>query len=229
VSARASQSAPGGEPPDVTVIVRTVGERSEPHCRQLLAAQVPSDRLFVVRAVPFAAAVAETFRVGVAQGRAWTLCIDADVLVSSTAVADLLEAAREAPPALFEIQGLVFDKFFGCLRPAGNHLYRTSLLPRALELVPPDGVDLRPETCTIYRMEDEGYSWLQAGCAVGLHDFEQWHCDVFRKAYLHAHKHTEYLGALVDAWRARAESDGDFAVALLGAAAGIARYEAARV
>jgi hypothetical protein len=218
-----------GAPPDVTVIVRTIGERSEAACRQLLARQVPADRLFVVNAVPFSAAVAETYRLGIAQHRPWTLCIDADVLVSSTAVADLIRCTRDVPETLFEVQGLVVDKFFGSLRPAGNHLYRTSLLPRALELIPPDGVDLRPETFTIYRMAERGYPWIQATCVVGLHDFEQWQTDVFRKAFLHAHKHEKFLGALVREWRRQSEDDDDFQVALWGAAAGIARRHTVRV
>jgi hypothetical protein len=209
---------------DVTVIIRSVGERTEASCRYLLAQQIPEDHIITVSNAPFSATLADSYRVGIERGLPWTLCIDSDVLVRSYTVSELLNVAYELPKEVFEVQGMVLDKFFGVSRPAGNHLYRTSLLPRALDLIPREGKDLRPEYYTVKRMAELGYPWVETPLVLGLHDFEQYYKDIFRKCYVHAHKHSQQMHLLVEYWRrGRMTSQADdYRVALWGLSAGIA-------
>lgn len=214
---------------DVTVIIRTVGERTEGVCRDLLSEQVPATHVVSVSNTPFSATLADGYRIGIERGLPWTLCIDADVLVVQDAVRKLRDAAELLPPDAFEVQGLVFDQFLGILRPAGNHLYRTALFDKALPMIPADGQHARPETCTLQQMVQAGHSWHQRSLVVGVHDFQQYYRDVFRTCFVHAGKHAELLSPLITYWRDMAQAHDDYKVALAGAAAGIAAIGAVQL
>ena len=205
----------------VTVVIRSAGERTEAVCHDLLAQQVPEENIVAVSNAPFSATLADSYRAGIERGLPWTLCIDADVLVGPGVVWQLLEAAAKADDAVCELQGLVLDKFFGVRRPAGNHLYRTSLLSKALALIPPEGKDIRPEHHTLNKMMGAGHPWVETPLVVGLHDFEQYYRDIFRKCYVHACKFDTLMHLLVEYWRRMARQDDDYRVALGGLAAGI--------
>ncbi len=105
--------------------------------------------ILIVGNTPFSVTLADSYRAGIERGFAWTLCVDADVLVLPNAIFGLLDVAHTLPAEACDVQGLVLDKFFGVRRPAGNHLYRTSLLSKALGLIPPEGQDIRPENSTL--------------------------------------------------------------------------------
>lgn len=200
----------------VTVVIRTVGERTEHHCRALLQDIFPEQHIFTIHETPFSEAIRKAFSIAMAQNRTWTLIIDADVLVDSTQIAQLIQKARIQEEHIFQIQGLILDKFIPVRRPAGNHLYRTSLLGKALPLIPVEGTSLRPETDMLNAMAQRGHPWVQSNLLVGIHDFEQFHADIFRKCFLHAHKH-DYLHAILRTyWQSQAATDQDFQVALLG-------------
>jgi hypothetical protein len=206
---------------NVTVIMRTVGERTEELCRRLILQQVPEENVITVSNTPFSAALADSYRAGIERGLKWTLCVDADVLLRPDAVATLLDTAEKSESNVCEVQGLVLDKFFGGSRPAGNHLYRTPLLPKALALIPKSGIDLRPEYYILQRMKKLGYSWIQSYKVLGLHDFEQYYRDIYRKCFVQAHKHDYRLDLFVSYWRRMKNTDPDFHIALIGLAAGI--------
>jgi hypothetical protein len=214
---------------DVTVVVRTVGERTEAICRRLLEEQVPAEHIVTVSNAPFSATLADSFRAGISKGQTWTLCIDADVLVAPNVITQLLQLASQLDPAVCEIQGLVLDKFFGVQRPAGNHLYRTCLLHQALHLIPEEGKAIRPEYHTLNRMAEQGHPWVEVPLVLGLHDFEQHDRDIFRKCYVHARKFDTLMPLLVDYWRRRTEEDSDYRVALAGLAAGISEIGDVRI
>jgi hypothetical protein len=177
--------------------------------------------IFTVREVPFSAAVAAAFRVGIEQGRPWLLCIDADVLPIARGIRALLEARSGLSSDCIEVQGLVHDKFFNITRPAGNHLYRTTLVKRALALIPNEGTSLKPESDMLRELASRGRPSLQSSVVVGAHDFEQYYRDIFRTNFLQARKHHNHLDYLVGYWNALAARDPDFRVALAGLEAGL--------
>ena len=207
---------------DVKVVVRSTGERTESLCRNLVLSQgVPPENVATVCERPFSLAMKTAFEIGLAGDLPWTFCVDADVLLRPGSIKKMLELAEQQSNHICEIQGYVLCKYFGGPRTAGNHLYRTSLLDRVIDNIPIEGVDIRPEFHTLEAMKEQGNPWVTVPYLVGLHDFEQYHRDIFRKCFVQAHKH-EYLSDLfVQFWREGANSDEDYRVALAGFARGI--------
>jgi hypothetical protein len=60
---------------------------------------------------------------------------------------------------------------------------------------------------------------------IGLHDYEQFFCDIYRKAFFHTHKHGSDLIYWETMWRNFRNCEDDFKVALKGAKDGKA-YDA---
>ena len=197
---------------DVSVIVRECGERTAEACIGQLVEifHRPPTR---ISARPFHATLRQSLESGLDQGRSWTLCIDADVLVLP-GLAAFLEQARQMPPEVFEAQGLVIDKLLPVRRPAGNHLYRTCLIERAIPLIPTTGT-LRPESDMILAMASQGHTAWQSSTVVGLHDFEQAYDDIYRKALLHGRKHDYLIAIYRPIWEALGELDDDYRIARL--------------
>lgn len=214
---------------NVTVIIRSVGERTESLCRQLVLQQVPEENVRIVSNTPFSATLKDSFNEGIESRLKWTLCVDADVLLCPEAIGRLVAMAEKTGDGVCEIQGLILDKFFGGSRHGGPHLYRTSLLPKALDLIPGEGTDLRPEYYTLQAMKASGHPWVRKSEVLGVHDFEQYYCDIYRKCFVQAHKH-DYLAELfIRYWRRMAREDSDFKAALIGFAAGIAETGNVRI
>ena len=196
----------------ITVIVRESGERTADACVSLLEEAFNGAVIHRVSGAPFHVTLRRALELGIAQGKTWTLCIDADVLVLPDLHRFLAEAV-ELSPNVFEAQGLVRDKLIPSRRPAGNHLYRTELLPLALPDIPTRG-SLRPESDMIHAMVEKGYPFHQSRHVVGLHDFGQSLLDVYGKAFLHGRKH-QYLSHLfAPIWHELSTSDADYRIAV---------------
>ncbi len=200
---------------DVTIIIRSANERTESLCSKLIMEQgISENQLHMVREVPFSAAMKTSFETGIREGKKWTFCIDADVLLQPGSIRQMLDIAENERKYVCEIQGYVMDKFFGGPRQAGNHLYRTSLLPKVIENIPEEGTDIRPERYTLGRMAEQGYPWYSVPCIVGLHDEFQYNADIYRKAFVHGMKHLDRAELLITRWRKLSDLDPDFKTAL---------------
>jgi hypothetical protein len=205
-----------------SIVIRSANERTEQLCRKLIIEQgVSSENLFIVKEAPFSAALKKSFELGIERGLKWTLCNDADVLLRPGAVENMVHFAEQQDEQICEIQGFILDKFIGGPRNGGVHLYRTSLLTKALEKVPPEGVNVRPEYHTLLAMAAIGHTWKTIPFLVGIHDFEQYYIDIFRKCFIHAHKHLDLTELFLSFWRERAITDMDYIVALDGFASGV--------
>jgi len=208
-----------------SVIIRSAGERTEQLCKQLIIEQgVSPENLSSVREAPFSAALKKSFEVGIGHGLKWTLCNDADVLLRPGAVEAMVSFAEQQDEKVCEIQGFILDKFFGGPRNGGVHLYRTSLLPKALGKLPPEESNIRPEFQTLKAMAAIGYPFRIVPFLVGIHDFEQYYADIFRKCFIQAHKHLELTEFFLSIWREKATSDIDYVVALHGFSSGVEHY-----
>ena len=205
-----------------SIIIRSSGERTARLCKKLIIEQgVSSKNLSVVKEAPFSVTLKKSYELGIERGLKWTLCNDADVLLRPGAVEAMVNLAEQQDEQLCEIQGFILDKFIGGPRNGGIHLYRTSLLSKALEQIPPEGSNVRPEYHTLQAMAAIGYPWKTLPFLVGIHDFEQYYRDIFRKCFVHAHKHLDLTELFLPIWREKADSDLDYAVALHGFASGV--------
>ena len=204
----------------VFIVIRSVGERTESLCYELLVAQgFPKKNISLIRISPFSNALRTAYEIGISANLPWTFCLDADVLLLPGTLAKLIHYAENLDQSVVEVRGLVLDKFFGGPRQAGNHLYRTSLLPKAIDLISND--DIRPEQNALERMKAAGHPWKRIDLIIGLHDFEQYFRDIFRKCFIQAHKHQEYAEIFVTYWPQQMSSDPDYFIALEGYKAGL--------
>jgi hypothetical protein len=208
--------------PSITVVIRSSGERTEAICQELVRAQgITDNQITIVRETPFANALRASYRAGMACGTAWTLCLDADVLLLPGSITRMTGTMERQHPSVFEIQGQILDKLFGGPRDGGIHLYRTSMLERGLECIPPEPSAVRPEFRTLEAMENHGFHWRRINYLTGTHAFEQYYRDIFRTCFVHARKHPEYAEIFTSYWPQQSLSDPDFQIALEGYAQGI--------
>jgi len=215
---------------DVCIVIRSVRERTEELCRRLIIEQgVAQSNVYVVNEAPFSAAMRKGFELGIESGCEWTYCVDADVLLCPGSIASMQSVAEKTDQMTCEIQGVVYDKFFGGPRPAGNHFYRRSLLKELILRIPEEGVNIRPEYHTLQAMKSDGYSWVDVNIPVGLHDSEQYLRDVYRKCFVQAYKHAHLAEMFLETWRSSASVDSDMRVALAGFANGLKHLGEARI
>lgn len=209
----------------VTVVVRFAGERTGALCVRLVTDQgLSATQVHTIREAPFLAALRRSLEIGIAENRVWTLCVDADLLLRPGSIRTLIKLASRSTENTSELQGFILDKFFGGPRPGGVHLYRTALLAKALELLPSGGMEIRPENYVLNRLRAEGFPYKVVPYVVGLHDYEQYYKDIYRKTYVYSWKHihrTEFFSSL---WRPQAIDDPDYQVALRGFGAGFSDY-----
>lgn len=204
-------------PKDVLVVVRGVGERTENALVQLTQKLVEQENVVRVTGTPFSETLRKSFEVALDRNLPWTFCIDADVLLVPDALLYFRTAVQAAPSDLIGIHGLILDKLFGGVRPAGVRIYQTALLKQALLYIPHGEESKRPETFTRRAMQQKGYAWMTHGILSGLHDFEQYYRDVYRTAFFHAQKHRKYVQVLRPYWERMSQHDADFLVAIRGA------------
>lgn len=214
----------------VTVVIRSVGERTEEVCRALVLEQgVPPEAVFVVRERPFSKTLRVGSEIGLEQGKKWTLFVDADLLLRRGSIQRMLNQAESEPNRVCEVQGYCLDKFFGGVRIGGIRVYRTSLLNDFIDSIPEEGVDIRPEARALQTMASKGFPGVTVPQLIGLHGFEQSYKDIFRTCLVHAHKHLHLANFFVPFWRTHAEDDEDYRIALAGFAAGIEATGSVRI
>lgn len=203
-------------PKDLVVVIRAAGERTTTLCREIVSNQVPEATIHLVEEVPFESALRTSYRIGAESTNTWLMTLDADMLLLEGAVTRFYQQALQADNSTFQLQGLIFDKLSRTYRNAGPRLFRTALLSRAIELIPEDKEAIRPEFTTIHRMQLQGYTSIETGEVYAVHDFEQYYADIYRKAFIHAKKHTEWIPDFIATWRSLADVDADYSVALRG-------------
>lgn len=209
------------ELPNVTIVIRSVNERTEEVCSKLAQAQgVPPSDIYVIHETPFHRAVSKAYKIGIESRKQWLICLDGDVLLRPGAVATMIAFADRQKRHIFEIHPFVIDKFFGGPRPGGIHLYRIAVLEQALDFVPEEAGVQRPEGTTLRRMAEIGYAHMAMPYIIGFHDFEQWNKDIFRKCMIHGVKHLDYVRLMVENYR-NSPADSDFELAVLAIAEGL--------
>ncbi len=215
----------------ITVIIRSVGERTQQLCEELTLKQgVPKENLFVINEKPFSKAMKVGYQIGVERGLKWTYCIDADVLMKEGAIKEMVQVISKKPENTLGISGKLLDKLLGKKRTAGNHLFRTKHLPRIISNIKPyKDENIRPESTIINELKGEGYFFYKNVGFIGLHDFEQHYHDIARKAYTHSIKHNEFLSEFITHWRIASKKDPDFDAAIFGLSKGLLHLNSIKI
>lgn len=198
------------------IVIRSANERTAELCVKLCEKQSLKENLIIVQEVPFEIALRKCYEAGVLSCKKWMITVDADVLLSEGTVDVLVQNAEQMPQNFFQLEGRVFDKITGRFRQAGHRVYRTEFLPLALEFIPSEGEQIRPEYHVLQRMNEVGYPSRRIGKVVGLHDFEQNFVDLYRKSFVHAVKHPFWVVDIIQRCSNFLHEDYDYLFVLKG-------------
>ncbi|MCO4821781.1 MAG: hypothetical protein KC469_06920, partial [Flavobacteriaceae bacterium] len=188
----------------------------------IISKQVPKTHIHIISEVPFSKAVTETFKIAIRENRNWTLAVDADLLLKDEAISEMIHKAEEIQGQLYIYQGMVLDYLFGDYRSGGAHLYKTSVLPYALEALSDNPYELRPESFTYKVLAKQGYVTYCDNICYGLHEYEQYSKDYYRKGFLHGKKAlAPQVVALLEHWKGHIKSNEHYKIALRGLVKGL--------
>lgn len=209
---------------NITIVIRSSNERTHEACLQRTKQQVPEQNIFILNETPFLKAVKRTFEIGLEHKNKYTLAIDADILLTENAIDQMATQFDKLRDPTFVLQGYVLDKLYGEYRQGGPHLYNTELLEKALKTLKGYNTrTLRPESSTYNELATSGYSTNITPEIYGIHDYEQYYYDIYRKAFFHAVKHRKngVLSKMLSHWANKITRDKDYQIALYGASHGL--------
>lgn len=199
---------------DSVVVIRSVEERTEQACLDIVRAQVGADTpVHIVRNKPFAEAHVESMRLAVHSATKWALFLDADVLLRRNAIPDMLDEANAIPGPFYMLNFQVLDRGFDGPAYGGVHLYSVAHLRSALQLTETIYDVQRPESHLCIEMAHRArVPSLRSARLVGLHGYEQFYTDLYRTTFVRAVKFARHTNYLLRLYRSRYESDsgGDF-------------------
>jgi hypothetical protein len=238
VAAAARSEGPGVSVRDLAFVLRAAGERTTEASAELILRQIAGlgggAALTVIQERPFSEAVRRTLELGMESGKAWTIGIDADVLLTCDGVQKLVKMCRDAKPESFTVTGLMLCKFYGGFVFRGVHCYRSELLGEAAGLVGerteggPDP-ELKPESAVVHAMAARGRGYEGHPVVLAAHDFEQSYKHIYVKMRLRGRREVEGAkdggdaAGLLSLCREGAEGgDADYRVAQWGVEDGIA-------
>ncbi|MFC1878383.1 hypothetical protein ACFLZW_00580 [Chloroflexota bacterium] len=201
---------------DIAVIIRSAHERTEQLCAHILEQQVPNEHICVIHKRPFSAALRKSYEIGIEYNLQWTLCVDADVLLAPAAITAHIDYLKNIHSNSFGIQGFLLDKFYQAKKRRGLHLYRTKLLKQAIKFVDQAQHNLRPETYVKQAMAELGYEWIRVETIFGIHDYEQFYTDIFKKMATRAQKSKQDVDSLINRSLLVSDIDNDMLMALWG-------------
>lgn len=189
---------------NLTVVIRSAGERTADLCKALILRQVVEDAVFeVANVTPFNQASLASVQLALSHPRTFTALIDADVLIASGSLARLTHLLETANEIVFLVNTLTLDKFHLAGREGGIHLYRTVHLQQYLNFADDLSDKPRPEARFHYLMQKSGYVILEDHQLSSVHEFGQWRKDVLRKVSYRLHKlnipqlkHARYLSTI---------------------------------
>ena len=205
------------------MIIRATDEATLPALhKQLQAQKLEGDQLTVLnQQEKFEKKLIRSYELAVQQHLPYTLLIDADILVVQRFRKKVDQVVQQLSSSDFGFGLRLFDRFYQKGKYRGIHIYRTELLPKALEFLPLKSETLRPESFVKSQMAGIGSPWRNniSEKIVGLHDYFQYSHDVFYKYFVRAFRSEEDLEQLIP--RFKRLDHPDFRSALAGVQAGL--------
>jgi hypothetical protein len=203
------------------IVVRSSGERTLEICVKLLKDQRKDIEIHIIEEQPFDAALLSCYKMGLSSGADWLITIDADTLLFDGSIDVLITEAEVMPENYFQLQGTILDNITGTIRSAGQRIYRTAYLEKAITFLESSPTRIRPEYAIIQQMVEYGYPSRSISKTLGIHDFDQYFRDLYRKAFVHANKHEDLLVELIRRCKSLMETNPDFRIILKGIVDGI--------
>lgn len=196
---------------NVTLIVRSIGERTTEKCISYLEKQFHTKDVKVIRNVtPSSEAVREMMDIGSKENKKWMLQVDADMFFFEEKLPLLFDTAEkilQKNGSLFCINLSMYDNFLGYSRALG-YLYYTKYLDKALKFAPNN--DLRPNTYVLRNMSFAGYPSYRLYETVGIHDFFQSYQSIVAKGILHCKKHASIAAEMREMWERNRDTNIEF-------------------
>lgn len=189
------------------IIIRTCGERTTNECIRLAERQGEVD---VINAVPFGESIRQTYLKAMGYNQIWVPVIDADVLLYDNVLQPAVDELRQKNDKIFCLDGNTDDKILMKKRRAGIHIYRHDLLNFAMRFI--DNDHIKPESNIRRQMSDLGFPTFVSGIVFGRHDYEQYYCDLWRKAVCQTRKLEKMIKDRPAKWKELAKEDDDFFV-----------------
>lgn len=192
---------------DITVIIRSVGERTEEACLQIVKSQIGADdRVFLVKNRPFAEAHLECIRLAMEQNAKWSIFLDADILLRENSIREMLSDAETFSFPFYMLNFQILD--YGFDGPSyGVHLYATEQFRTAMQFEGKVREAQRPETLLTRLMGDHGIPSLRSKLVEGVHGYEQYYADLYRTTFIRAVKFSVFRDYFLKLYRTRYESN----------------------
>lgn len=200
---------------DITVILRSVGERTEQVCLSHIKQEIPEGNISLIKNKSLSESTIELCKTAIKSGRPWTLLIGGDYIPRPGFLGKLHLGAKLATQNTQLVKGTIIDKFAMELRGerGGPHLYRTDLLKTWLQILPDVDNGITTEAQCQKYFYKKGYIAQRNTFWVALHDFEQHYKDIYRSMFVYGRKWPK-LQELLPRWERAALNDNDFKVAL---------------
>ena len=187
------------------IIVRCCGERTERRCIQLAEKQ---GTVYAVKGSPFGETLRKSYKLAMKFNQKWVPMIDGDVLLFDDCLRKAIAELNALPESIFCLDGKTKDKIMIKKRRAGIHIYRTELLKLALPYI--NNNNIKPETYVRKKMITKGYPTHQSKIVFGLHDYEQYYTDLWRKTVCQTQKLKSMIGNRPEKWKKLAKTDLDY-------------------
>ena len=211
----------GCDYPDLcSIVIREQNERTKSLCECLVKKQTDYP-IYTIHEKPFSKALKKGFEKGIECGSEWTICIDADILIGKETLHIISNLLHNIDTKVFRINPFGLHKFHGFAFPCAIHIYRTSLLTKALTLIPDSSESKRPESTVLREMNKLGYNYRCFPQTLALHECRLGYSDIYRRMVLRASKaSTNEIQFLLNRC-IKEKNDPDFQVAHLGLKRGL--------
>lgn len=169
----------------ISIIIRASGEQTQKILyNQINKQKKTEDDLIVLNEkVCFEKKLKQGFLKALDLDNDFTVFIDADILLKSNALKRIKIIAHQLDESALGFGLLLWDRFYDQPKFRGLHIYRTKHLKIALQYIPEEGEQLRPESFMKSKMLENGFEWKNniSRYVAGLHDYYQKPEDIYYK------------------------------------------------
>lgn len=195
------------------IIIRSCGERTEQRCISLAKKH---GKPHLINAFPFGETLRQSYEMAIGWDQDFVPMVDADVLLHPGTIKFAVNKLKTLPKNVFCWDGNTNDKVMIKKRRAGIHIYRRDLLSQAMQYI--EDNQLKPESHVRREMQKNHDAITHSeGFVFGMHDFEQFYRDLWRKSFAQSRKLAGMIRrnpAIIKRWSRLSLRDNDYKVIL---------------